>query len=299
MIECRGLNSESERMSTRPHFPTVKLAGLFVAMLFVQVTRTHCAEFHPDIEYGTAGESLRLDAQVPDGDGPFPVAILIHGGGWGGGDKAEVHVPPTSPFTDANFTWFSIDYRLAPEHRWPACIDDVRTAIRWVKAHAPEYKGDPERITLVGYSAGGQLAAFAAATAEEDARVQALVVLAGPTDLVADCERRGEVSPALQALFDRGPEIDDEARTILRDASPLNYLTAASPPTLLVHGTVDESVPYSQSVNYQARLQELGVPCELITIPGGSHRLREWKRRDASFESRMIDWLEATLNRPR
>ena len=72
------------------------------------------------------------------------MAILIHGGGWGGGDKAQVYVPPTKPFTDADFTWFSIDYRLAPQHRWPACIDDVRTAIRWVKAHAAEFKGDPE-----------------------------------------------------------------------------------------------------------------------------------------------------------
>lgn len=270
---------------------------VILIVLFVAATSFAAgAAFQSDVPYGeTAGEILKLDACVPEGEGPFPIAILVHGGGWGGGDKAEVHVPPTVPFTEGEFTWFSIDYRLAPKHRWPACIKDVRRAIRWVKEHAAEFKGDPNRIVLVGYSAGGHLAAFAAATADDTTRPQALVVLAGPTDLVADCERRGEVSPALQALFDHGPEIDDEARTILRDTSPLNHLTPHAPPTLLVHGTVDESVPYSQSVNYQKRMAELGVQCELITIAGGDHRLRTWEDRDPSYQGKMMEWITATL----
>ena len=103
------------------------------AFLAIGCQAIGAAELRRDIEYATAdGETLRLDASIPDGEGPFPIAILIHGGGWGGGDRAEVHVPPTKPFTDAIFTWFSIDSRLTPQHRWPACIDDVRTAIRWV-----------------------------------------------------------------------------------------------------------------------------------------------------------------------
>ena len=130
-------------------------------------------------------------------------------------------MPPTEPLTDAKFTWFSINYRLAPKHRWPACIDDVRTAIRWVKQHAAEFKGDPHRIALIGYSAGGHLAAYAAVTDDGDTRPQALVLLAGPTDLVADCERRGGVSPSLQALFGRDVKLDDAIRVILRDASPI------------------------------------------------------------------------------
>lgn len=254
------------------------------------------AEFRKDVQYGDAGgEKLLLDASIPDGEGPFPIAILIHGGGWGGGDKAVVHVPPTKPLTDADFTWFSIDYRLAPKHRWPACSDDVRTAIRWVKEHAAEFKGDPDRIALIGYSAGGHLAAYAAATADEDLRPQALVVLAGPTDLVADCERRGEVSPALQALFDHDNKLDDEIRAKLRDTSPLTHLTSAMPPTLLIHGTVDESVPYNQSEVFQAKLKELGVPCEFVTIPGGSHRIREWDERLPEYEQQMVKWLREQL----
>lgn len=257
----------------------------------------HSAEFRPDIEYGQAdGEKLLLDASIPDGERPFPVAILVHGGGWGGGDKAVVHVPPTKPFIDAKFAWFSINYRLAPQHRWPACIEDVRTAIRWVKQHAAEFKGDPNRIALVGYSAGGHLAAYAAATADGDTRPQAMVLLAGPTDLVADCERRGGVSPSLQALFNRDVKLDDDVRAILRDASPIVHATADAPPCLLIHGTVDVSVLYSQSVNFQHRMKELGVPCELVTIPGGEHRLRDWQRLNPEYEHKMIDWLERVLN---
>jgi len=258
------------------------------------------AEFRPDIEYANVdGESLKLDASIPDGKGPFPVAILIHGGGWGRGDKANVHVPPTEPLTRANFTWFSIDYRLAPAHHWPACIDDVRTAIRWVKAHAAEFNGDPRRIALVGYSAGGHLAAYAAVTADDDTRVQAVVICAGPTDLVADCERRGGVSPSLQALFHRDVKIDDDVRTILRDASPIAQAKSNSPSCLLIHGTVDISVLYPQSVAYQKRMRELNVPCELITIPGGSHDIKRWNTLEPGYEQKMVDWLTRVLGDPR
>lgn len=279
--------------------PRFVFAILCTPLLCFAASSLSAAVLH-DIEYANVdAESLRLDASVPDGAGPFPVAVLVHGGGWGGGDKAREHVPPTGPLTDARFTWFSINYRLAPQHRWPACIDDVQTAIRWVKRHAAEYKGDPEHIALIGYSAGGHLAAFASATAEPDTRVQAVVLFAAPTDLEADCERRGQVSPALQALLERGPEIDDEARAILRSMSPIHFLKADAPPCLMIHGTVDESVPYSQSVNYQLRLEELDVPNELVTIPGGSHHLERWPQIDQQYGqkmSRMTRWLQETLD---
>lgn len=250
------------------------------------------AEFRPDIEYANInGESLKLDANVPDGNGPFPVAILIHGGGWGGGDKAREYVPPVTPLIDEDFAWFSINYRLAPTHRWPACIDDVRTAIRWVKEHAAEFKGDPNRIVLIGYSAGGHLAAYAATTADAETRPQALVVYAGPTDLEADCERRNGVSPSLQALFDHDVELDDAIRGKLRDASPLYHVTKKTPPTLLIHGTIDESVPYGQSVSFQAKLAKNKVPCELITIPRGAHRLQNWGSLLVGYERQVAYWL--------
>ena len=273
------------------HLRRWSIIGLLIAAS--ATNHMQAAEFRQDIEYASVeGESLKLDVSIPDGSGPFPVAILVHGGGWGGGDKTVVHVPPTEPFTEANFVWFSIDYRLAPKFRWPDCIDDVRTAIGWVKEHAREFKGDPNRIVLVGYSAGGHLASYAVATADDITSVQGLVVFAGPTDLVADCERRGEVSPALQALFDHGPELDAPIRKKLADASPLNRLTDRMPPTLLIHGTKDASVPYSQSVVFQERMQKLKVPCELIMIPDGEHRLRDWKRLNPEYPRMTIDWLQ-------
>src|ERR1019366_5847020 len=135
-----------------------------------------------NIEYGEAGgEKLLLDAHVPAGDGKFPVVLIVHGGGWMTGDREKDIVPVFAPGA-TNFTWFTITYRLAPTNRWPACYEDVQTAIRWVKQHAAEFKGDPERIALLGYSAGGHLVTFAGTRAEADTRVQAITAFAPPTD---------------------------------------------------------------------------------------------------------------------
>lgn len=269
---------------------------LLAALTMTSAAVALAAELKSDIEYANVdGESLKLDANVPAGEGPFPVVILIHGGGWGGGDKAREHVPPITPLINEDITWFSINYRLAPSHRWPACNDDVRTAIRWVKEHATEFKGDPKRIALIGYSAGGHLAAYAATTADDATRVQALVVFAGPTDLEADCERRKGVSPSLQALFDHDVTLDDAIRKKLRDASPIFHVSKKTPPTLLIHGTIDESVPFGQSVNFQTKMAEVDVPCELITIPGGEHGVQNWNRRMASYERDVAYWLHRTL----
>jgi len=254
------------------------------------------ATFKTDIEYGeVGGEKLLLDACVPDGDGPFPMAIIVHGGGWSGGDKQKDITVLFEPLTRAKFTWFSINYRLAPTNRWPACFEDVQTAIRWVKTHAAEYKGDPRRIALMGYSAGGHLVCQAVVHAQDDTRVQAVVGFAPPTDLVADCERRGGLSPSLTNLLDRAKTLDEQSRAILSEISPINYVKPGLPPFLLIHGTEDKSVPYVQSVNFQAKLKEVGVPCEIVTVKGAPHRLAEWDKFDTSYEEKMIAWLEQKL----
>ncbi|HTZ21090.1 MAG TPA: alpha/beta hydrolase [Opitutaceae bacterium] len=253
-----------------------------------------------DIEYGRAdGESLRLDVSVPEGAGPFPVAILVHGGGWSGGDKRGAEKPGSSadispwfaPLTTAQFTWFSINYRLAPAHRWPACFEDVQTAIRWVKAHAAEYHGDPRRIALFGHSAGGHLVCLAAVLAKEDTRVQAVVGFAPVTDFEQELPMRGGLSIALQNLHGRPKEMTPGALALLRETSPINHVQPGLPPFLLVHGDADKSVPYQQSLNFQARLKANGVPCDLFTIPGAPHRFTEWSKIDATYSDRMIAWL--------
>ncbi len=169
------------------------MRAVFIVLAVIAFAEAYArADVKKDVEYGKVGDfSLELDVNVPDGVGPFPVAILVHGGGWSTGDKAALFHVPTDALTRANFTWFSINYRLAPKYRWPSCFEDMQTAIRWVKAHAGEYKGDPGRIGLVGYSAGGQLVCLATVLADESTRVQAVVGLAPPTDLELDLPHAG------------------------------------------------------------------------------------------------------------
>src|SRR3954464_11182479 len=152
-----------------------------------------------DLEYGTAaGESLKLDAYIPDGPGPFPAVILVHGGGWNAGDKSGgpkkgYMAPMHEPLEKAGFAWFSINYRLAPKHPYPACIEDVETAIRWVKANAAKYHLDSLRIALSGESAGGHLVQLAMVRADESTRMAAVVPFYGRCELISDLKPGAEL----------------------------------------------------------------------------------------------------------
>ena len=221
-----------------------------------------------NVEYGEAsGEKLLLDAHVPDGEGAFPVVLIVHGGGWMSGDR-EKDIVPVFAESATNFTWFTISYRLAPTNHWPACYEDVQTAIRWVKKHAPKYKGDPNHIALLGYSAGGHLVTLAGTRAEEDTRVRAVAAFAPPTDLISDNERRGGLSTSMKALFDYDTtNISDSVRAVLKENSPLTYVKAGLPPFLIVQGSADKTVPAGQSLAFQKALKAVGVDCDLIMIP--------------------------------
>ena len=276
------------------HFLISFLAALGTGLSFSQEIKADGMK--SNIEYGEAGgEKLLLDAHVPDGPGSFPIAILVHGGGWGGGSKEGDITPLLEPLTAANFTWFSINYRLAPKNRWPACFDDVQTAIRWVKAHAAEYKGDANKIAIIGYSAGGDLACLAAVRADAGMRVQAVVGLAAPTDMPADMARRGGLSESFQALVERPAVVDAATTRILEEMSPIYQLKPGLPPFLLIHGTDDKSVMHVQSANLQAKLNENKVPFRLLTIQGAGHRIREWENFDPTYKDQMILWLKTTL----
>jgi alpha-L-fucosidase 2 len=284
---------------------SLRLLLLFtLAALATGAARAATPGLHRDIEYGTAGGvSLRLDAHVPDGAGPFPVAILIHGGGWSGGDKANVGSegrgadisPWFTTLTAANFTWFSINYRLAPAHRWPACFDDVQTAIRWVKAHAREFNGDPARIALFGHSAGGHLATLAGVLGEGDTRVQAVVGFAAVTDFEYELPVRGGLSLSLQNLHGQPQEVTPASLAILRATAPIHHIKPGLPPFLLLHGDADKTVPWQTSVNFQARLRAAGVRCDLITLPGAGHGLLNWHQFLPDYETRLVSWLREVL----
>ena len=280
--------------------PILKPAGTIALLLVFSATAVLAAESgakeSADIEYGVAaGESLRLDASVPAGKGPFPMVILIHGGGWGGGDKRQDFKALEKPLTEAGFAWFSINYRLAPKHPWPACFEDVQAAIRWVRDHAAEYQGDPKRIALIGYSAGGQLATLAAVRADDSTRVQAIVGLAPAADLVADSKRRGQVSLSLQNLLDLPEKLDENALAKIAEISPAEEIKPGLPPFLLVQGTADQSVRHEETAALAEKLKQANVPCELITLKGSPHRIADWTKVAPDYPEKIVVWLKARL----
>jgi pectinesterase len=256
------------------------------------------ARLFPAVEYArVGGESLRLDACVPPGRGPFPAVLLVHGGGWSGGDRAKAARSLLDPLTGARIAWLSIDYRLAPKHRYPAPVEDVETAVRWAKAHARRLRIDPRRMVLLGESAGGHLVAAAADRMKADTGIVAVVAFFAPVDLESDSERRGGLSASLQGLFGRS-ELDEAARALLREASPIRHVRAGLPPFLLVHGTADMSVPYEQSPRFQTALREAGASCDLVTIPDGTHGTSRWDELAPGWRDEVVAWIAKTLGRP-
>lgn len=249
-----------------------------------------------NVVYGEAdGKPLRLDLCRPAGRGPFAGAILVHGGGWAGGDKERDTRPLLAPLTSAGIAWFTINYRLAPQYRYPASLEDVYTAIRWVKAHAAEYDVDPQRLALIGESAGGYLVEMAAMEGPPDTRVAAVVPFFGPADLLAQSVGRdGGLRRDLKFLFGRSA-LDPGTKAILREASPLSHVHPGLPPFLVFHGTADRIVPYSESVALVERLKSAGVRCDFVTIPGGSHAMGNWNRVAPGFKGELVAWLQKTL----
>lgn len=251
-----------------------------------------------DIEYAqVSGESLKLDAFIPAGKGPFPAVIFVHGGGWSGGDKKDGNEPLFLPIANHNIAWFTINYRLAPKYNYPAPVEDVHTAIRWVKAHATEFNIDPNRIALVGESAGGQIVAQAVVKADKDTSVVAAALFYAPIDFVLDMERRGGLSPSMRGLSGKKDAIADDATLqLLREASPINHIRAGLPPFLLVHGTGDMSVLYNWSPLFQSKLKAAGVSCDLITIPEGGHGMARWESFAPEYKEQVANWLAAKLS---
>jgi acetyl esterase len=263
--------------------------------LLLALTATARAAMHTDITFATvAGTNLTLDAHVPDGAGPFPTCILVHGGGFTKGDKTSFIKPLFEPLSQAGFTWFTINYRLAPQHRFPACIEDTEAAIRWVKAHAKEYQVDMNRIALIGESAGGHIVSFVGVRAKGDTRVAAVVPFYAPHDLVLQNKGRETPGTSMVALFGMTNWTDANWKT-LRDASATSYLRKDLPPYLLIHGDQDAQVPYEQSVAFQKQMRAVGARCDLITIKDGAHGMGGWDKLGSDYQEQMIAWLRKTL----
>lgn len=251
-----------------------------------------------DIEFAKPGGlPLTLDAYVPPGPGPFPTAIIVHGGGWINGTKTSYVPPLFDPLTKGGFAWFTINYRLAPAHRFPAPAEDVFAAIRWVKKHAKEYKVDPARIALIGESAGGHLVAYCGARGEGDDKVAAVISFYGVHDINARSRKLGAIGENIEKLLDiqtPGPAAEEK----MGKASPINYVHKGMPPFLMIHGTEDKAVPYEQSPMMCAKMKEVGVRCEVFTVEGAPHGMGPWEKVPAfqMYKEKMVEWLRQTLN---
>ena len=155
-------------------------------------------------------------------------------------------------------------------------------------------KADPQRIALVGESAGGHLVSYVGVRGEGETRVAAVVPFYAPHDLELQVKSRNALGPSMTALFGL-TELNDAAWKTLRAASPTTYLRAGLPPFLQFHGTTDAQVPYEQSVKFQERTKALGNACELITIPEGAHGMGAWDKAHPEYKTQLVDWLRRTL----
>lgn len=217
------------------------------------------------------GAELLLDVLKPPGPGPWPGVVVVHGGAWRGGTRTEFG-GLSRYLVDRGFVVASLDYRLAPRWPYPAAAEDVAAGVEALKAHAGDIGLDATRLVLLGRSAGGQLALLAGYTAR-DPSIRGVVSFYAPTDLVYGYEH-----PADPRVFDStGVLVDYIGGHLIakqgqyRAASPIAYVSRATPPTLLIHGTPDELVDKEQSRRLARRLAAAGVAHLLIELPWASH----------------------------
>jgi len=274
-----------------------KRASLGVCTSLVMICATLAASDLRDVPYRQIdGVTLTLDAHLPDGDGPFPGVVLVHGGGWVAGDKQQYITYIFKPLSDAGFAWFSINYRLAPRYQFPAPADDVGAAVRFIKANAAHYKIDPRRIALIGESAGGHLVSYIGARDDRESRVAAIVSMYGIHDFVSASIEWKPFPHEVLDLFGI-TAVNAETVSHLVEASPVVYVHKDMPPFLLLHGSKDEDVPYGQSVEMCSKMKRVGAHCDLITIEGAPHGMDHWESHPEFlwYKKALTDWLQKTL----
>ena len=263
-----------------------------------------------DVEYGKpGGKPLLLDLHIPDGGGPFPAAILVHGGGFDEGSKSTNCRPLFEPLANAGFAWFSIDYRMAPEFRFPQAKEDMDAAIRWVKANARTYHVDPRKIVIIGESAGGYLVNYAGTHETPETKVAAVVDIYGAVDYAKLAAQRRDhpelfnmtsitrhMSTGGGIRFFGADQADEAGLAKLKAISPIYAVHKGMAPFLCIHGTKDDQVSYDQSPAMCKAMKAVGVTCDLITVEGGGHGMGSWKAAEQQhWKPEMIAWLRKTL----
>jgi acetyl esterase/lipase len=271
---------------------TALTVTLVLAALLLTCGIAHCTEISVEegISYGKGGDTeLKLDMARPEGDGPFPAIVFIHGGGWRGGNRQAFRASAEEA-AKRGYVGVTISYRLmqfddsqkettTATPIFPAQIHDAKAAVRWLRANAKQYHVDPDRLGALGGSAGAHLALLVALTdpsanlegdcgnPEQPSRVQAVVNVFGPTDM-ASCYEKSSAAWIFRLFMGGTPE---EAAERYKAASPINYVTADDPPVLTVHGDQDALVPVEQAKKLDEKMKEVGASHTLMVFEGQGH----------------------------
>ncbi|HJS19385.1 MAG TPA: alpha/beta hydrolase [Anaerolineales bacterium] len=234
----------------------------------------HYGEMLTNVAYCSADPAQTMDIYFPASGGPWPAVVYVHGGGWMHGDKSEAAMFAMG-MSSLGYLVVSINYRLSPAATFPAMIEDVKCAIRALRAQAADYNLDPNRIAAMGASAGGHLVSLLGTTEagsgwdvgehlDQSSRVQAVISLAGLMDMSQPFPNAegNDIETMNRIGFNESNKME---------ASPITHVTADDPPFLLIHGERDELVPYEQSQLMYERLVQANVPAQLVIVSNASH----------------------------
>ena len=258
----------------------IRLFCAVLAALVFAMPMAHAAPrvtLQKDLVYATVGGvDLFYDfAAPPEGSGPFPFILCIHAGGWQLGSKKSYR-DIVRKLAENGYAAATIDYRLTPDHKWPAQLEDVKRAVEYFRANAAKLKIDPARIGVVGDDAGAHLALMLALTAAEKEpgtpvaqshKVQAVVNFFAPLDLREWRVTSSWVETKIRIGFFKSSEqiiidflgTDDRTAPIYAEVSPITHVTPAAPPILTFIGSEDPLVPVAQAQTFHAALKQAGV----------------------------------------
>lgn len=275
------------------------------ALLFLVLKQRSAPEItvKRDLVYGKGGDTnLQLDLAMPDaGGGPFPAIVFLHGRGWRAGNRLEMN-HFIEGVAHMGYVGITVEYRLVPAARFPAQVEDCKAAVRWLRANARKYRIHPDRIGVVGFSAGGYLANMLGMTGRNDglegtggnpdqsSRVQAVVSFFGPTDFTTRDWPKGLEKEVIVPFL--GGSYADKADVYMR-ASPISYVPMNAPPFLFFHGTEDKLVPIDQSKRLAQKLKSLGVPAQMVAVEGEGHGFTNANNQKAMKQ--MLDFLRERL----
>lgn len=266
------------------------------AIFFILLGLTACREgatqarTEKNVVYGMySGLALLMDVHYPEKANGYGV-VFVAGSGWrappeygatGLKDTEDQRSPWGRTLLQAGYTVFAINHRAAPRFQYPAALEDVQRAVRFVRHNARQFRIDPDRLGGVGGSSGAHLVSLVAllgapGIAEDPdpvnrqaATLQAVVLRAAPSDLKQLTTRVGAMAAGsfMGRPFSNTPDVESAYAA----ASPVSHVSASSPPVLLIHGDADDTVPFQQSVAMEAALRTAGVPVKLVRLEGGEH----------------------------